>query len=40
MQHVREKRTECLLQRKYEECVSIMEELASIKKSVYGINHV
>jgi hypothetical protein len=27
------------MQGKYEECIDIMEEIVSIKKSVYGIGH-
>lgn len=27
------------IQGKYEECIDIMEEIVSIKKSVYGIGH-
>jgi hypothetical protein len=34
-----EKRTTHPIQGKYEECIDIMEEIVSIKKSVYGIGH-
>ena len=34
-----EKRITHSTQGKYEECIDIMEEIVSIKKSVYGIGH-
>lgn len=39
MWHLGEKCKLCSTQGKYEECIDIMEEIVSIKKNVYGIDH-
>lgn len=39
MRGASEERTATVTQGKYVECIDIMEEIVSIKKSVYGIDH-
>jgi hypothetical protein len=39
MRGAAEERTGCDTQGKYVECIDIMEEIVSIKKNVYGIDH-
>lgn len=39
MRHSAKERTEWVRQGKYEECIDIMEEIVSIKKNVFGVEH-